>query len=342
VTPQSLAFLLCVESGPLEEQSVLLARSIRRWAGGYADAPIHAYRPRVGPRLAADTYAALADLGVSLHEEILNRDHHDYVHVNTTYVMVRAEETLEADIIVWCDSDKVFLSEPSAFDLRPGVDAAATGPYYQSPHGPKSTGPDHPFDLYWRRMYELAGVEDEPFVTALADGARLRAFWNGGLIVFRRSAGLAHEWLELFELLLERGHVPEQGILNVDQLSLAAMLARRPDAVEQLDHTYNHNLALRALLPEPERSLELADLVSVHYHIWFNRVGFLEDLRPPLARDTDPYRWLDQFLPLQPTNTRPLPGAGGERSGSRGNGRRRRGLRRLRRRLRRRLLRARG
>lgn len=336
---QSLAFLLCVEAGALEPQALLLARSIRRWAGDYAGNPIHAFRPRVGPSLEAGTYASLEELGVVLHEEVLNRDHHDYVHVNTTYAMLWAEEHLDAEIVVWCDSDKVFLSEPSSFDLRPGIDAAATGPYYHARHGPKSAGPGDPFDPYWRRLYDLAGVTEEPYLTALVDGRRLRAFWNGGLIVFRRSAGLAREWLQLFEQVLGAGHVPEKkGILNLDQLTLAAMLARRPDAVDELDRRHNHNLGLRAILPEPQRSYELADLVSVHHHGWFNRVGFLEDLRPPLDRDSERYRWLQEFLPLEPTNTKPLRGLE-ERPRRRP---RRRGWRRLGRRVRRRLRSARG
>ena len=66
--------------------------------------------------------------------------------------------------------------------------------------------------------------------------------------------------------------MPEKkGILNLDQLTLAAMLARRPHAVDELDRRHNHNLGLRAILPEPQRSYELADLVSVHHHGWFNR-----------------------------------------------------------------------
>lgn len=329
---QSLAFLLCVEAGPLEQQAILLARSIRRWAGAYADAPIHAFRLRAGPPLGPVTYDALRELGVTVHEEVLNRDHHDYVHANTTYAMVWAEDHLDADVIVWADSDKVFLSEPADFDLPSDMLAAGTTPYYRGrATGPKSAGPGDPFDPYWERLYELAGVTEEPYVTALIDGRRLRAFWNGGLIVFRREARLAHEWLELLTRLLE-DHVPASGILNVDQLSLAAVLARRPDAVRELDRRYNHNLALRALLPEPERSLELADLVSVHYHSWFNRERFLEDLRPPLAPDGDRYRWLLQYLPLEPTNDNPLPTPRRRRPLAR---RARRRWRRLRRRMRR-------
>jgi hypothetical protein len=306
---QSLAFVFCVDSGPLEEQAILLARSIRRWAGAYADSQIYGFRPRGGAeKLAPTTYAAFKELDIHFNEEVLNVEHSDYVHTNTIYSLLWAEQHLDEEVLVWCDSDKVFLSEPSSFDLAPGVDAAAAGPYYHTAGDPKSTGPGDPKDPYWRRMYELAGVTAEPYLTALADGARVRAFWNAGLIVFRRRAGLAAEWLDLFGLLRRRDHLPEGQLLNLDQLSLAALLARRPEAVLELDHRYNHNLALRARLPEPERSFTLADLVSVHYHIWFNRLNFLEDLRPPLDPQEERYRWLQAFLPLEPVNTRPLPG----------------------------------
>jgi hypothetical protein len=305
----SLSFLLCVEAGPLEPQARLLARSIRRWAGRYSDAPIHAFRPREGPRLAAETHDAFERLRVSLHEEVLNRDHHDYVHANTIYVLRQAEELLDQEVIAFCDSDKVFLSEPSAFALPPGIDAAVTGPYYLSRagYGGKSSGPGHPADPYWRRLYELARVSDEPYVTGLEDGKRMRAFWNGGLVVLRRSAQLGQGWLELFVQALEGGLIPEGGMQNLDELTLSALLAREPRAVLKLDPSYNYNLHRRARLPEPWRSLELDELVSIHYHSWFNRERLLEEIQPPFRADSERYRWLQEILPLTPTHTKPLP-----------------------------------
>ena len=339
VSHQSLAFVLCVEAGPLEQQAILLASSIRRWAGDYANDEIHAYRPRTGPKLAAETYAALDRLGVVVHEEVLNRDHHHYVHANTLYAMARAEESLDTEIIVWCDSDQLFLSEPSAFDLAPSSVAAGSSPHYQGPaHGPRSTGPGHPLDPYWLQMYELAGVRARPYLKTLIEGMAVRAFWNAGLVVLRRDAGLAHEWISFFRHLLDVGHIPSYGILNVDQLALAAILTRRAGDVEQLSSPYNHNLALRARLPEPERSFELADIVCFHYHVWLNRENFLEDLRPRLSRESERYLWLQEFLPLQPTNRRELPGppiGRGGRLRRRLRRRRRRAVRRVRRALRR-------
>jgi hypothetical protein len=306
----ALSFLLCVEAGRLEAQSLLLARSIRRWAGRYSNAPIHAFRPREGPRLAAETYDALERLGVVVHEEVLNREHHEYVHANTIYVLRRAEELLDEEVLAFCDSDKVFLSEPTSFALPAGIDAAVTGPYYLSRagYGGKSSGPGHPADPYWQRLYELAGANEEPYVTGLEDGKRMRAFWNGGLVVFRRSARLGQGWLKLLSQALDAGHVPAGGMQNLDELTLSALLAREPRAVLQLDPRYNYNLHRRARLPEPWRSLDLDELVSIHYHSWFNHERLLEEIQPPFREGSERYSWLREILPLTPTHANPLPG----------------------------------
>ena len=60
----SIAFVACVESGYLENQTMLLCRSIRRYAGKYRDAPIYTFQPRRGTTIGNDTLAGLNELGV--------------------------------------------------------------------------------------------------------------------------------------------------------------------------------------------------------------------------------------------------------------------------------------
>ena len=61
LTAPSLVFVACVEPGRLEAQTVLLCRSIRRFAGRHRDARIVAVQPRRGGELRPDTRSALAD-----------------------------------------------------------------------------------------------------------------------------------------------------------------------------------------------------------------------------------------------------------------------------------------
>ena len=59
----SLAFVACIESGPLEDQTILLCRSIRRFAGRFRDAPIYTFQPRAGTAIARETLDVLNQWG---------------------------------------------------------------------------------------------------------------------------------------------------------------------------------------------------------------------------------------------------------------------------------------
>jgi len=302
----SLAFLLCVERGPLEDQSVLLCRSIRRWAGAFADAPIHAYRPREGPGLSERGRRELDGLEVFLHEEPLNREFVDYPMGNKMFACLAAQSQLGEDVLVFCDSDSVFTGEPADLALSDDVDVAAR-PVGNTGRGSEGAGHEH--EPYWRTLYELAGVEGEgAWVETANTGERIRGYWNGGLLAVRRASGIYGEWLDLFRLLIAEGHMPKGSINNMDQLALAGTLARRPDRVGSLDYRYNYPIPQRAELPGSQRTADLDELIHIHYHRWFNRPGFLGLLQPPLGRGTEQYRWLEGHLPLEPTIDEPLHG----------------------------------
>src|SRR4051812_14582048 len=119
-----LAFLACIERGPLEGQAVLLCRSIRRYAGRFRDAPIYAFQPRAGHDIAPATLRTLNELGVVHRGEILNRSFADYPAGNKVFACAYAEESLDHEILVFLDSDTIVTGEPEEFDLAPELDAA--------------------------------------------------------------------------------------------------------------------------------------------------------------------------------------------------------------------------
>ena len=59
-----ITFICCVESGWLEDQTLRLIESLRRWGGRLANAPVIAVTPRFGPSLARQTHQAMDRLGV--------------------------------------------------------------------------------------------------------------------------------------------------------------------------------------------------------------------------------------------------------------------------------------
>jgi hypothetical protein len=152
-------------------------------------------------------------------------------------------------------------------------------------------------------MYELCGVSERPFVETTLEEIPIRAYFNSGLLAARREDGVFCAWRRDFETLMEAEHFPEDGKRNMDQLSLAATLARIWDQVTVLDAPYNYMLRRRPRMPEPARSLPLEDLVQVHYRKWLHVPGFVDELEPPFP-DGERLRWLKERLPLVPPSER--------------------------------------
>jgi Sulfotransferase family len=308
----SVAFLLCVEAGQLEAQGILFARSLRRFGGRFAGCPIHAYAPREGHEPARATRAELEALGAEVHTEPLNTEHAYYPFANKIYAAAAAERDLAEDVIVFCDSDTVFLSQPDALDLGRETDVAVAPAFHVNK---ASTGPEHRMEPYWERVWELAGVEGPPsYIETAERQKRIRGYWNAGILAARRSSGYCSDWLELWLALLESEHFPDGKMMVTDQVAISAAVARRPERFANLDRTYNYNIGRRAFYTGGMDSVDLDGLVHVHYHQWFNRRRLLRDLRPKLSPDTEQYGWLDSRLPLEPSIRAPLPRPGRKRS----------------------------
>jgi hypothetical protein len=294
----SLRLVVCVEAGRLEGETLLLCRSLRRFGGGLADTPISAYRPRRGDPLAAETRAALAELGVELVEDELNVEHAFHPIANKLYAAAHAEGASAEGSLAVLDSDAVFLAEPERLELGAGIDAAAA-PVGKVSEG--TTGPDHDNERYWQDLYALAGVTDPPWIETALRRTRARGYWNSGLVAARREAGILAEWLELFRRLLAEERLPPSGrIDNLDQIALALVLSRRQKRAQTLPWAYNYRITRRGRYRGAAGRADLTDLVHVHYMRSFYVEGFLERLEPPVDVESDRYAWLAERLPLEP------------------------------------------
>jgi hypothetical protein len=310
----------CVEDGVLEDQALLLVRSIRRFAGTLADAPVYVVAPRAGRAPSAETIAALEAMGAIVVVEPLNHEYPDYGMANKWAAGLWAEEHATTDMLVFVDSDTIFCGDPTAFRLPDGIDLAVR-PVDRKDKG--STGPSDEREGYWQRLYELTGVSQRPWLDTPVRPQRIRAYLNGGLVVTRRSQRLFTTWYRDFLTLEQAGHLPPEGIHYMDQLALAATVARCWDRTQILDWRYDYPLPHRAALAEPARGVALEDLVHVHYHWWFARPGYLDTIVPPFAARSSVRSFLEPHLPLRPVllkrprTPRPRPAPAASRSGIR-------------------------
>jgi hypothetical protein len=293
----SVALIACVERGPLEQQTLLLCRSLRRFGARYAHAPFYTFSPRRGVGPCRRTLVALADLGVEHCDKELNHEYRDYGYGNKVFVSAWAEEHLKEDVLVFIDSDTLITREPSELDLPKDTDAAvrpADSTFMNS------TGPAHPMDAYWQKVYKLFNLRCELFVETEL-GRRVRAYFSAGLVAVRRSAGLFQRWREDFLRLVDAGCIPDTtGMDRMDEVSLAVTLTRTFEKVRILDDRYNYLIYKRSQLADPWCNAQLENLVHVHYRRCFNIPGYLRALEPPLDPASEIVQWLEKYLPLEP------------------------------------------
>ncbi len=299
-----IAFLICTEPGRLEDQSLLLAESIRKFCGHLKDTPVYSFHPRVGEPISIQTRKAFEALEV-IHQQLpINTDFHDYYLANKPLVCAYAEQNIDADILVFLDSDKCFFSEPNEFLLPPGYDVAMRPEYGK---GVGSIGNQDPQDKYWKKLYEVLGVQREIFVNTPIGNKKIRAYWNSGLVAVRRNAGIFSSWKENFEKIMHLQITPTQGNYFVEQSVLSATICLLEKNVITFSPSYSYPLPLHNRLSKESKITSFNQLVSIHYFNtfyykdWRKRMNSLRNI----DKNHEKYEWLcegiDRYnMPYQP------------------------------------------
>jgi hypothetical protein len=297
-----IAFILCTEGGQLEQESLLMVESFRKYAGCFKDAPVYSFHVREKNDASPAAVAKLASLNVKHQKLLLNKQYPDYPLANKPLLCAYAEETIDAEILVFLDSDLVFFSEPKEFFLPLEYDVGIR-PEHHKMIG--SEGPSDPNDEYWQYLYTLAGVKDDSrFVTTTVDQKRIRPFWNSGLVAVRRSAGIFTAWKQTIEKLLEEGATTDQKNFYYEQSALSATICAKTDRVWNFSPGYNYPIHSHNLMVDTERRHSFDEILCIHDHLFRQRreqyrertwVKTLKRLKD-FDQSSEKYHWLYQYL----------------------------------------------
>ena len=304
-----IVFLICTEGGQLEKESVLMVKSFRKYAGSLKDAPIYSFHVRETNDVSSETVNVLKSLGVEHKKIVLNTKYPDYPLANKPLLCAYAEQTLDADILVFLDSDLVFFSEPKEFFLPSGYDVGIR-PEHHKMIG--SEGPRDPNDDYWMHLYDLAGVSDTSvYVTTTADQKQIRAFWNSGVVAVRRQAGIFTAWQKTLEKLLQEGATINRENFYFEQSSLSATICATTRNIWTFSPGYNYPIHSHNQLKDSERLSSFDEIVCIHDHLfrerkekyrertWVKTLKYLKHFK----KNTEQYQWLYKYL--QVNNPKP-------------------------------------
>jgi len=195
------------------------------------------------------------------------------------------EETRGHDILVILDSDTLFLREPSEVLLPPHVDVAVRPVDVK---GMSTAGPTDPFDTYWHDLCRCGGVDYEeiPWSESFVDRRRIKANYNGGLVVARGGLGIMRRWANIFFASVRQnlrpwsearsfrsgaGWVESSGsrLWGSNQAALSLAIWSTSRRVQELAPTYNYPLHLHDQIDLAVARAVFPHLVHVHYHWLF-------------------------------------------------------------------------
>lgn len=300
----SLAFIICTEPGRLEGQSLLLVESIRNFAGTFKDTPIYSFHPRKGEPISIKTQKAFENLNVTHQQIPINTRFHDYYLANKPLVCAYAEKNINADILVFIDSDKCFFGEPNEFILPDDCSVRMRVEYGK---GAGSEGSLDPQDVYWQKIYEIAGVKREIYVNTPIGNKKIRGYWNSGLVAVRRKANIFQAWQYNFEKAMNLQIIPSQGIYFLEQSILSATISAAEENISNFSLNYSYPLPLHNQLSKTAKINCFNQLISIHYFNAFYYYDWLQQLQKlkGINTNSDKYQWLcaainTYEMPFQP------------------------------------------
>jgi hypothetical protein len=303
VMSESIAFIMCTEGGgQLEKESLLMVESFRKFAGSFQNSQIYSFQVRENSDVSQETIDKLAAMDVKHQKVVLNTKYPNYPLANKPLLCAYAEQMIDADILVFLDSDLVFFSEPKEF-LLPAEYDVGIRPEHHKMIG--SEGSSDPNEEYWIRLYGIAGVKNiDRFVTTTVDQQKIRAFWNSGVVAVRRKLGIFTAWKNTIEQLLEEGTGINQENWYYEQSALSATICAMTDKVFNFSVGYNYPVHSHNSMPATERLSQFEEMVCIHDHLFrprkeqYRERTWVKTLKMIKEFDTSTpkYKWLYDYL----------------------------------------------
>jgi len=259
--------ITCIEAGGLEDEVVLLARSLRQLGGRYADTPVVAVKARNGPAIRRSTRQALDQLAVTFVERPLNVRTPWWAHANKPAALVWAQSHATTPWVTWMDSDMLFLREPAAFAPPTGYDFIARP---GEATDVASSGSDEKAS-FWHAVCAQQQLDFDRFPTIISfpDRKPIRAYWQAGIYTYARSSGFADAYARIMHDLLA-GSIGSKfaGVYHTDQVSLALAVQAAGMTAAEYAPTMNLNLNVHNAEPFGRYAIDQVNIVHYHGSFW--------------------------------------------------------------------------
>lgn len=268
-----------VPAKPSETQALLLAESIRAFAGSLAKAPIWLLTPEIDRQLSTPFKQRLLALDISLVPFKIDPKTLNFPLAGDVLAADLAESKAldQADLLAWLGGNTVVVQEPKGF-LLPKNKVLGFRPVHHTLLGSRY---DEPLDPFWTLIYQHCNVPRTrifPMMTHV-DGTRIRPYFNAGLLVTRPEKRMLQAWRETFFKIYQEPSFQkfyqkdERYSIFIHQAVLSGVILSTLETTEiqELPSTYNYPLHLHAEDVTDHRPSCMEELVT------FRHEGFYVD-----------------------------------------------------------------
>jgi hypothetical protein len=272
-----LIFAFMAASGGSETEALILARSIRAFAGEFSDNPIWVLIPETEDNISEVIREKLVSLNAHLVPFKVDRAASRFPFAGKAFASATAESLADGqtDFLVWMDSDSIVIDEPKELLLRDGKDLG----YRPVDHTLIGSSYDGPMDSFWELIYRKCNVPEGRLfpMTASVDENRIRPYFNAGLLVVRPERGLLQLWRDNFDRLYRETCFEEfyqQDALYrifIHQAVLAGTILSSMDRqeIQELSHLINYPLHMHTDYPADRRPEYMNELITCRYDVFF-------------------------------------------------------------------------
>ena len=250
----NLIFAFMQAYGGDERESLLLARSLREFGDELANQPLWLMMPKKLEMVSKSTLQALRELDVQVHRFEVPDDALKFPFGGKVYAAAAAESlaSSQADILVWMDSDMIFMGEPAEFVLGENISLGYRPVMLKN----ISSLFDEPLNVFWSFIYEGCNtpVEKIPPMITTMDAVRIRPQFNAGIMSLRPQKKLLQTWRDNFERLYLQSiltpyyqeHVLYRIFVHQSILSATILTMLKPDEMQDLGPRINYPMFLDA------------------------------------------------------------------------------------------------
>lgn len=295
----NIGFVAALSPGDRGTSALLLAESIRAYAGRLSGAPILLYvTPK--PILPRAVVERLRALDVEFVDYSVEGEAAKFFFLPEVTAAAQAEERFdgEAETMVWLGANTLILQEPRDL-LLPAGRSVGYRPVHITNVGSRI---DAPLDDFWSLIYERCGVtRDRVFpMKTHVDGNTLRPYFNAGHLAVRPGKRLLRKWSETFLRLYDapefrRFYVDGRYRIFMHQAVLSGViLAAFPrDELNELPSTYNYPIHLHGEDTTSGKPTNIEEMVTVRHEGFWEEPGW----ENKMSAGATLKKWMNDKLP---------------------------------------------